>query len=63
MKRYSIYWTVIVNKNGEVHKETKSCDVVASNFVKAASYLHDNVEDFNLEFISSVYSYDVILAE
>lgn len=65
MKRYSIYWTVTgKDKDGEVNTTTKSCDVIASNFVKAAAWLSNNKKDFNLESLTSVYSYnDVNLAE
>lgn len=35
MKRYSIYWIITVNKDGEACETTKSCDIIASNFKKA----------------------------
>lgn len=64
MKRYSIYWTVTVDKDGAVVEATKSCDVIATNFKKAISWLIDHKKDFSVESISSVYSYnDVNLAE
>lgn len=64
MKRYSIYWTVTVNKDGAVVETTKSCDIIASNFKKAVEWLIDNKKDFNVESIYSVYTYvDVNIAE
>lgn len=64
MKRYSIYWTVIVKENDEVSEKSRSCDVIASNFKKAIEWLTNNAKDFKLECVSSVYSYsDVNIAE
>lgn len=65
MKRYSIYWNIIVvDDNDEVGEKSKSCDVIASNFKKAIEWLTKNVKDFKVESISSVYSYnDVNIAE
>ena len=61
MKRYSIYWTVTINgNNGEVCETTKTCDVIASNFKNAISQLIDNKKDFNVESVTSVYSYSEV---
>lgn len=62
MKRYSIYWTVTINgNNGEVcETTTKTCDVIASNFKNAVSWLIDNKKDFSVESITSVYSYSEV---
>lgn len=65
MKRYSIYWTVIINgNNGEVCETTKTCDIIASNFKIAISWLIENKKDFNVESITSVYTYsDVVVVK
>lgn len=65
MKRYSIYWTItVINDNGEACETTKSCDIIASNFKKAIEWLIDNKENFNVESVYSVYTYnDVNIVE
>lgn len=64
MKRYSIYWTVIIKENDEVSETSRSCDIIASNFKSAVEWLTENAKDFKLESISSVYSYsDVNIAK
>ena len=63
-KRYVIYWKVVVTENNEIHEKTNSCDIIASNFVKAVEWLNNNRKDFNLEFISSVSCFsDINIAE
>lgn len=58
MKRYSIYWTFVTNKEGNVCEITNSCDVIASNFAKALDWLLDNKSDFNIEYVTTVHTYD-----
>lgn len=64
MKRYSISWTVIITENDEISEKLRTCDVIASNFAKAIEWLNNNRKDFELKFVSSVYSYsDINIAE
>lgn len=65
MNRYSIYWKIVrKDENGKEVRDTESCDIIASNFVKAVAWLNNNRTSFNLEFVTSVYTYsDVNIAE
>ena len=63
MKRYSIYWTFVVNNGDEISEGKESCDVIASNFKKAIEWLTNNKQSFSIESIYSVYVCDVNIAE
>ena len=64
MKRYSVYWTVVTNKEDGIVEGTISCDVIASTFKNAIEWLMNNRSDFDINTVCSVYSYsDVNIAE
>lgn len=63
MRIFSIYWTYTINNNDEVFKKTENCDIIAKDLVKAFIWLESKYNTFKVEYVTSIYSYDVIVAE